>query len=63
MCYIHGRFFTVAGRLSAKDIVDNRQKLTQWQNAYYEYMIQKYPDMERGESASKTGPPIFSLAF
>lgn len=48
---------TADGRLSAKEIVGNRQKLTQWQDAFWEHMVQKYPELERGESASKTGRP------
>jgi len=46
---------TPDGRLSAKEIVGNRKKLTQWQDEYWEYMVKKYPDLERGESASETG--------
>ena len=42
-------------RLSAKEIVGNKKKLTQWQDQFWEYMVKKYPDLERGESASKTG--------
>ena len=42
-------------RLSAKDIVGNKKKLTQWQDEFWEYMVKKYPDFERGESASETG--------
>ena len=58
---------TADGRLSAKEIVGNRQKLTQWQDAFWEQMVKKYPDLERGESASKTGrthipPRIFKQA-
>ena len=58
---------TADGRLSAKEIVGNRQKLTQWQDAFWEHMVQKYPDLERGENASKTGrthipPRIFKQA-
>ena len=58
---------TADGRLSAKEIVGNRQKLTQWQDAFWEHMVQKYPELERGESASKTGrthipPRIFKQA-
>ena len=58
---------TADGRLSAKEIVGNRQKLTQWQDAFWEHMVKKYPDLERGESASKTGrthipPRIFKQA-
>ena len=42
-------------RLSAKDIAGNKKKLTQWQDKYWEHMVKKYPDLERGESASETG--------
>jgi hypothetical protein len=46
---------TADGRLSAKDIVGNRKKLTKWQDEFWEFMSEKYPDFERGESASETG--------
>ena len=46
---------TADGRLSAKEIVGNQKKLTQWQDKFWEHMVQKYPDLERGESASQTG--------
>ena len=46
---------TADGRLSAKEIVGNKKKLTQWQDQFWEYMVKKYPDLERGESASETG--------
>ena len=42
-------------RLSAKEIVGNKKKLTQWQDGFWEHMVRKYPDLERGESTSKTG--------
>ena len=42
-------------RLSAKEIIGNRKKLTQWQDQYYEYMAKQFPDLSRGESAEKTG--------
>ena len=42
-------------RLSAKDIVGNRKKLTKWQDEFWAFMVKKYPDFERGESASETG--------
>jgi len=41
-------------RLSAKDIVGNRKKLTWWQDKFWKHMVKKYPDLERGESASET---------
>ena len=46
---------TADGRLSAKEIVGNKKKLTQWQDRFWEHMLKKYPDLERGESASETG--------
>ena len=42
-------------RLCAKEILGNKKKLTQWQDKYWEHMVKKYPDLERGESASETG--------
>ena len=46
---------TADGRLSAKEIVGNKKKLTWWQDKFWEHLVQKYPDLERGESASQTG--------
>ncbi len=46
---------TKDGRLSAKDIIGNRKSLTAWQDRYWRHMVSKYPELERGESASKTG--------
>ena len=46
---------TTDGRLSAKEIVGNKKKLTWWQDKFWEHMVIKYPDLERGESASQTG--------
>ena len=46
---------TPDGRLSAKEIVGNKKKLTWWQDNFWEHMVQRYPDLERGESASQTG--------
>ena len=46
---------TPDGRLSAKKIVGNKKKLSWWQDKFWEHMVIKYPDLERGESASQTG--------
>lgn len=46
---------TVDGRLSAKDIVGNRVQLTKWQDDFFAHMVKAFPDLERGESTSKTG--------
>ena len=64
LCFVP---LTEDGRLSAKDILGNKKKLTQWQDEYWSYMVKKYPDLERGESASETGrthipPRIFKQA-
>ena len=52
LCFVP---LTADGRLSAKEIVGNKKKLTQWQDRFWEHMVKKYPDRERGESASETG--------
>jgi len=64
LCFVP---ITEDGRLSAKEIVGNKKKLTQWQDEYWKHMVKKYPDFERGESASLTGrthipPRIFKQA-
>ena len=46
---------TADGRLSAKEIVGNKKKPTWWQDKFWEHMVVKRPDLERGESASQTG--------
>ena len=52
LCFVP---LTADGRLSAKEIVGNKKKLTQWQDEFWKHMVKKYPDLERGESASETG--------
>ena len=64
LCFVP---LTEDGRLSAKEIVGNKKKLTQWQDRFWEHMVKKYPDLERGESASETGrdhipPRVFKEA-
>ena len=46
---------TEDGRLSAKEIVGNKKKLTQWQDRFLGAYGQEIPGSGRGESASKTG--------
>ena len=31
------------------------QRVELWQDKFWEHMVKKYPDLERGESASETG--------
>ena len=58
---------TPDGRLSAKEILGNKMRLTKWQDEFWSYMVKKYPDLERGESVSLTGrthipPRLFKQA-
>ena len=46
---------TKDNRLCAKEIIGNKKRLIQWQDDFWSYMVKFYPDLERGESASKTG--------
>ncbi len=46
---------TADKRLSAKEILGNKKKMVQWQDRFWKHMVKKYPDLERGESASLTG--------
>jgi len=52
LCFVP---LTPDNRLSAKQIVGNKKNLTQWQDDFWKYMVKFYPNLERGESASKTG--------
>ena len=52
LCFVP---LTADGRLSAKEIVGNKKKLTWWQDEFWKHMVKKHPDLERGESASETG--------
>ena len=64
LCFIP---LTADKRLSAKEIVGNKKKLTWWQDEFWKHMVKKYPDLERGESSSQTGrdhipPRVFKEA-
>lgn len=65
LCFVP---LTEDGRLSAKDIVGNKKKLTWWQDEFWKHMVHKYPDLERGESVSETGrqhipPRLYKVAI
>jgi hypothetical protein len=55
--HIHLTFvpLTKGNRLCAKEILGKRASLSRWQDDFHAYMVEKYPDLERGESALKTG--------
>ena len=64
LCFVP---ITSDGRLSAKEIIGNKKRLTLWQDEFWSYMVKKYPDFERGESANLTGrthipPRLFKQA-
>ena len=52
LCFVP---LTADKRLSAKEILGNKKKLTWWQDEFFKHMVEKHPELERGESASKTG--------
>ena len=52
LCFVP---LTSDGRLSAKEIIGNKKKLVKWQDDFWEHMVKRYPDLERGKSASQTG--------
>ena len=51
LCFIP---LTKDNRLTAKEILGNRAKLSKWQDEFHEFMVKFYPDIERGTSATLT---------
>lgn len=51
LCFVP---LTKDNRLTAKEILGNRAKLSKWQDEFHEYMVKFYPDIERGTSATLT---------
>ncbi len=67
--HLHLTFVPITedGRLCAKEIIGNKKALTEWQDQFWSFMVKRYPELERGESASETGrdhipPRIFKQA-
>jgi len=52
LCFVP---ITEDNRLTAKEILGNRVKLSKWQDEFHGYMSKFYPDLERGISAQLTG--------
>ncbi len=46
---------TADGRLTAKEIIGNQAKLCKWQDTFFEHIVKRYPDFDRGEPARETG--------
>ena len=51
LCFVP---LTKDNRLSAKEIIGNREKLCKWQDRYHEHMTKKFPALQRGLSAVET---------
>lgn len=51
LCFVP---LTDDNRLTAKEILGNRAKLSKWQDEFHEFMAKFYPDIERGTSATLT---------
>ena len=51
LCFVP---LTKDNRLTAKEILGNRAKLSKWQDEFHEFMAKFYPDIERGTSATLT---------
>ena len=51
LCFVP---LTEDNRLTAKEILGNRAKLSKWQDEFHEFMVNFYPDIERGTSATLT---------
>jgi len=51
LCFVP---ITSKGRLSSKDIIGGPQGLVKWQDRFYEYMYERYPDLTRGTPKRQT---------
>ena len=51
LCFVP---LTEDNRLTAKEILGNRVKLSKWQDEFHEFMVKFYPNIERGTSATLT---------
>jgi len=45
---------TKDGRLSARDFMGGRARLIEWQDKFYAYMSERWPELERGAPAAET---------
>lgn len=51
LCFVP---LTKDNRLSAKEIMGGRDKLVQWQDKFHDFMVEEFPQLERGQSAAVT---------
>lgn len=51
LCFVP---LTKDNRLSAKEVMGNRNKLIEWQDKFHDYMAEEFPELERGQAAAIT---------
>jgi len=51
LCFVP---LTQDNRLSAKEILGNRQSMVKWQDDFYAYMSERWAELQRGQAASET---------
>lgn len=51
LCFVP---LTKDNRLSAKEVMGNRNKLIEWQDKFHDYMAEEFPELERGQAAAVT---------
>lgn len=51
LCFVP---LTKDNRLSAKEVMGNRNKLIEWQDKFHDYMAKEFPELERGQAAAVT---------
>ena len=51
LCFVP---LTRDGRLSAKEILGNKKSMIRWQDDFYAYMAERWPELERGTPAVET---------
>lgn len=51
LCFVP---LTMDNRLSAKEVMGNRNKLIEWQDKFHDYMAEEFPELERGQAAAVT---------
>ena len=52
LCFVP---LTRDNRLSAKEILGNRESMVRWQDDFYNHMSERWPELERGQPAVETG--------
>lgn len=51
LCFVP---LTKDSRLSAKEVMGNRNKLAEWQDKFHDHMAQEFPQLDRGQAAAVT---------